>query len=346
MLYSFLIYILVICFCVIVSYFADKYERKSFLWIVCLALVSLTGFRCESVGIDTQNYIDIWYEETDYTEKGEYLFAFLINWLRQFTYDPTWLFVSCSVIIFPLFVFRLWDFRSIASLSVMVATLCFIHLLPTMNIMRQYVAVAVIFYFSRYIPSGKYLVFLFGVFIAFLFHRSSALAVGFLGIDLIFKWKSFDIHRKVYVVLMVVAFALVIVRLFVYLFSKYSYYFEELEVDTGMFVVAKLLFVCFFLIIGKPFKRYRDTPIVQNDVTNAVLLFLIGLFFQSIGYFFPYMDRIGLSYVVFEIPFWGIVFKSKFSLNNMVYVFCYGVLVIGRFCLIVGSGNYNYYLCF
>lgn len=113
----------------LLAYKAEISQKKIYVWLIVLFLVFIAGFRGEEVGIDTPNYIEIWDRlligGIAYQEVG---FQFIITSLQHITDNPTYMFLVCSSIIYPLIIFRLWDFRKVASFTFMIAMFFFIVL--------------------------------------------------------------------------------------------------------------------------------------------------------------------------------------------------------------------------
>ena len=61
MLFSYFFYILSLFFSVILAYWADKYNSRLLRNMLICYWVILTGFRGYEVGIDTGNYVEMWY---------------------------------------------------------------------------------------------------------------------------------------------------------------------------------------------------------------------------------------------------------------------------------------------
>ena len=176
MLFSYLFFISSLSICSLFAYLADKYNSKLVRNLLICFLVLITGFRSVEVGIDSANYAEIW----DAVLVGipvflEVGFQMLIQFLQRISTNPTILFVTCSIITFDLLIIRLWDFRNVASFTVMILVLFMLVVMPSMNTMRQYCAVSIVFYGTKFLFQKKYLKFILSVLIATSLHTSSLL---------------------------------------------------------------------------------------------------------------------------------------------------------------------------
>ena len=195
-----LIYFLLIPLIWFSSRIASKRDKFGFLMIAVVLLTLVAGLRGENVGIDTRSYISKFeciadgHPELAYgLETG---FKFLIRCLLTIWNNTSFVFTVIAFFTNYLIIKRLWDFRKIASVPCMV--LCYYAGFYgfTLNITRQLLAIAVIFYFSRLLEKRKYLSFLLVVILSAIFlHRTSLICVAFIAADL-FLWKKLSKKQR------------------------------------------------------------------------------------------------------------------------------------------------------
>lgn len=334
MLSSLSIYILFMFVSVSIAYLADKHNSIVLRNLLILFFIIITGFRGYEVGIDTPNYIEIWDNVmTGFPVYLEIGFQWLIMLLQKFTLNPTALFITCSAIIFGFLIIRLWDFRHIASFTIMIAVVYMFVLMRSMNIVRQYCSIAIVFYFTRYLFQKHYLKFLFGVGVATLFHTSSLLAISFVGFDLL-KWKQLPLWKKTFLISLIIIGSCLSLVAYNFISSEYGNYFEQQEIDFGLLTIILFVFVLFSFSTSKLWKKKigtDNTSIIEHRFLIKVFFaaYLFGIILQSLGYFFPYMDRVGLLFSLWGIAFWGALFKLTI---NYTLKFLYGfslLLLIG-----------------
>lgn len=325
------VYILILFVCMLLAYRAEITQKKIYVCLVALFLVFIGGFRGEEVGIDTPNYIEIWDRlligGIAYQEVG---FQFIITSLQHITDNPTYMFLACSSIIYPLIIFRLWDFRKVASFTFMIAMFFLLYYLHSFNVMRQYIALAIVFYFSRYLQKGNYFLFFIGVLLSVLFHTSSLLALAFFGAELLL-WKYLSKWQKWFIALCV-CFSFILIPLVLLYVERYFLYFDNTEVKVGSLVVLKLacLIITYLLVFKKNQVEYR----VKYLVKSAFILAFLGVSMEALGYFFPYMSRIGLYMTIFQVVYYGILMhKSTIKANKIVFYFVLFVLYFIPFLL-------------
>ena len=320
MLFSYSFYLSSLFVCVFFAYWGSKYDLKPLLYLLILFLACITGFRGYEVGIDTTNYIKIWDNmlvgTPVYIELG---FQWLICYLQKITANPTILFFICSLITYSCFVLRLWDFKNIASFPLMIAILFMLVLMPSMNVMRQYCAIAIIFYSTRFLFWKKYTKYIVGIVLASLLHYSALIAISFWGFELL-EWKNLPLlKRRVYLILIVVLLFFV-QMIYFFVMTEYGHYFEDKEEKLGILTLAKI-----FFIITSAFLSgiWRKKILSGNDkfiIKISFWMYLLGVLIESLGYFFPYMRRIGLPFSIFAVLYWGILFRNTKNMTlNFVY---------------------------
>lgn len=354
MLSSLLLYFLFMFVAVGMAYLADKYNSIVIRNLLILFLVVITGFRGYEVGIDTPNYIETWDKVmVGYPVFSEIGFQWLIMLLQKFTLNSTALFVTCSVIIFGFLIVRLWDFRQISSFTIMIAVLYMLVLMRSMNIIRQYCAIAIVFFSTRYLFQKSYLKFLLGVGVATLFHTSSLLAISFLGFELL-KWKQLSLRKKMcFVSLIIIGFCFSVVA-YNFVSSEYGNYFEQPEVDLGLLTIISFVFVVFSFWASKLWRKKNGLDyyvVIEHRflIKAFFVAYLFGIILQSLGYFFPFMDRVGLLFSLWGIAFWGTLFKLTINYTlKLVYGFSLLLLIGWPFLSAIinnGYGTVPYTFC-
>ena len=354
MFFSYFFYFSLFFACIVIAYLADKYESIRLRNLLILILACATGFRGHEVGIDTPHYIDIWDNimvgDPVYQEVG---FQWLILLLQKISEDPTILFVACSTIVFGFLIVRLWDFREVASFSVMTAVLYMLLFMQSMNTIRQHCALSIIFFCTRYLFQKSYFRFMLGVGIATLLHISSLLAISFVGFDLL-KWKQLSWRKKMFLVLLIVAGGCSSMVVYNFIYSEYGNYFEQPETDLGLLTIILFIFVLCSYGASKLWKKRiggnYETITDHHYLINVVFVaYLMGILLQSLGYFFPYMGRIGLLFSLWGIVFWGMLFKLTVSSTlKLVYGLSMLLLIGWPFGVAIinnGYGTVPYMFC-
>lgn len=335
-------YIVVLIVCIVLANIANNYNNRKIACCIALLLSIISGFRGNEVGIDTVHIIDRW----DDVEAGrvvylEYGFTLLIKFLQYFTNDWTYLFFICAVITCYLIILRLWDFRKISSFPIMVAVFYMLYFLRTMNITRQFVAIAIVFYFSRYFFRKKYISYIIGVIIASLFHISSLMAFAIFALDF-FKWKELKFLHKVILSICVLCIPLLAMVAENIIDNEFGVYFLNEDIKWGLMTLVKLVFLVLSCYLSKliSINSFNQTDGNNFMIRCCIYIYAAALFLQSLGYIYPFMDRIGLLFNMFGVVYWGILFKTKIVPNKIFYAIIFLLLIVYPF---IGTLLYDSY---
>lgn len=316
MVLSEIFYIFIFLVVVLLARRAVRLDRLSTIFLIILILSLVSGLRAYTVGIDTASYKDIFDAilKNDATlawrniERGFLLISRLLLYINSHTNFLLFIF---AILTHSLIIMRLWDFRKMASFPWMVTWYYVSFYFMSMNVLRQYCAVAIIFFATRYLHKKNYLKFVFFVGFAFLFHRSALIGLLFMGIEVI-NWKELDKKQKIFILL-----GLATVPTYLgYILSnlqRYLKYFQAIGFDVGFMLPVK---IALFMLLGYGLAELvRKSGFNENEslfyINRIKIYYLLGLILTFFGYFFSFMDRIGLYFYLFECVFIGIVVKNR-----------------------------------
>lgn len=173
--------------------FEKSKHKKTLIWTVVILLSLLAGFRDVTIGTDTKGYayhcylaadrvrdfsqlVDYMFNSNlakDGIEPGYLLTVFIGTKLFRSFFGP--LFLTSLVINAGVF-WGLYRVRERLSFNVAAMVFCFMHYAVTYNIMRQWMAMAVVIFGIKYIYDRRPLKFLLCVLLAMCFHRSAFIA--------------------------------------------------------------------------------------------------------------------------------------------------------------------------
>lgn len=355
------------------SRIAGKRDKFGFLMIAVMLLTLVAGLRGENVGLDTRSYVSKFeciaggHPELAYgLETG---FKFLIKCILKIWNNSPFVLTVIAFFTNYLIIRRLWDFRKIASVPCMV--LCYYagFYSFTFNIMRQFLAIAVVFYFSRLLERRKYLSFLLVVILsAICLHRTVLICVAFIAADL-FLWKKLSKRQRRIIALGFGAAIIAIPIAYNYIMgdflSKYIKYFAVKIEHLGFMVPAKTAFLAVSLYISKSRIFPKNTSHLSEEEfqefrrrKTAAVYYFMGLMLSLLGYFFSFMDRIGFYFLIFECVYFGMITKSytretdsystQIASRNNVFIYSIVIFLIVGYSFIVdllnnGQGIVPYY---
>ena len=334
-------FIFITIFSLILAHLAERFNRSSVMLLCALSLALFSGFRGENVGIDTENYYAIYYSVL----KGRMIwgvegaFQSLCDFLQNFSTNPALLVFTLSFLTNILIVSRLWTFRKKCSFWVMIAIYMAGYYPMSMNIMRQFFSVALVFFGSIFFEKNKPLYFLPFFCIAFAIHNSAIVGVIPL-ITSLWNFKKQGIWKLV--------LSFLFIFLFIFLFSKianvffyYSKYLAIVNQNIGFMLIYKTFILLIVLIISKiGLIRYGNRVIGIEKIDKYITLFyFVGLCLCSLGMFLPYVDRIGLYFLMYEMPFWGYIIKKKDL--SMAYSICCFIFILYLYIgTLIGDGHH------
>ena len=324
---TYIIYILTVLIAVGLAHRADKKNKRIYITFAALVLTLVAGLRAATVGIDTPQYTKyfglIAEGKLNLVYGLEDSFIFICGLLLKIWNNANFLYTVFALITNLLIFRRLWDFKGQVSLAWSVAVYCGMFYFMTFNIMRQFVAVAIIFYATKYIAQRKYIKFLLFVAIAFLFHKSAILGVLFIACE-VFAWKHLSRRQKRFLLcaaMLVPVAAIILIKIF---FSKYLRYLQNIQFNFGIMLLLKLALFVIVLLIG----HLSVSGITKNDkygrgeytLSTVRTYYIVGLAITALGYIFPFADRIGIYFYIFEMVFMGMV--AKHAKNQTIIKVC------------------------
>lgn len=326
----------------IVAFFSEKYNNKKSVYLIIAILTVIAGMRKYSVGIDSEPYYEkfmlIADNKFDVAYGLETSFKYICYFLLKICCSYTFLFTVFAFITSYFIVMRLWDLRRISSFSCSVICYYMAFYAMSMNTMRQFIAIAIIFFATKYLAESKYLTYVVSVAIAMLFHQTAAVGLLLLGI-IMFDRRDFSFKKRIMFI-----FAVIVMGILAFYkrdsFVRYGKYVSQTNVDIGIMVFGKLLFAAATMLFVFVFRGNYDVFSKKNALTiterkNAVIIcvsYLIGIAFALLSYILPGVNRIGWYFFVFEEAYMGILMKSKAPSNKLIFIYC--------ICILSGWGFY------
>lgn len=344
---TYVVYTLTLLAVLFFAYQAQRTNKRIYVYAIVFLLTFVSGFRDFSVGKDTESYIQIF----QYLEKGmfdwaygEIGFKYISYILLRATGNYSFLFIIYACVTNYFIVFRLWDFQKIASFTWMIACYYISFYFMSMNIMRQFVAIAIVFYATRYIEQKKYIYFFCWMGIATLLHTSSLIGIGFVGLD-IFQWRYLNRKQKCFIILSIL-FSPLAIPYILKAVARYGKYLEMIvSVNVGFMILFKFVIFTFSLITF--YKGKANGALLQDSyeyTTRTVkLYYLLGLIITGLGYFFLYTERSGLPFYIFECVYFGMLVKNTEC--NQIFKFVLTLLLLYLFVLVLisnGQGQIPY----
>ena len=316
---SYCIFLVLLILGAIIATIAECTNEKKYVFILIVLLTFIAGARGINVGWDTRQYIHIftlivnkdptlsWYG----IEKS---FTIICSFVFKIFNDSNIMFFLMALVTNALIIFRLWDFRKMANFSWMFFCYYCMFYTQTMNISRQFCAVALLFWGTRYFFRKEYVKYFIFILLAFLFHKSALIGIIVYIFD-IKNWKYLDFKNRIFILFGIVLIPILGSKIFVNL-ESYLRYFNTVNANVGIMLPLKLSFWC---ITGYKLEKiictFNKKQINAYENIEQVLqikyIYLAGLLISFLGYFFSYMERIGLPFYIFEPVYMGIIVVAR-----------------------------------
>lgn len=308
---------------------AKKTEKRGYLLAIIVILSLVSGCRKYTVGGDTVSYYRICQSlltsgENIYygMEKG---FEYYCRFVLALVPSSQFVLALTGGIIFTLVICRLWDFREIAEFDWMVASFIVTFYAFLLSGIRQGLALAIVFWGTRFLENRKYVWYVVCIALAATFHKTAIIACANLLWELRL-WKQLSKSNRFFLLLFILAAPV----LGSVLMKKYSWqhYSKFVEVSAGKRVLVEAGFGILSLIAFefdgrcntrgryKAFTNAGSTssriPLHQK-VAMVKLYYIFGLLTQATGYIASTFSRIGLYWYWFEAIFMGMMVKSRMN---------------------------------
>ena len=333
-------YIVYIGMLVLGAIFAYRFEMtKHFMWLVAVILLLsfFAGFRGERVGCDTITYyyrIDQIISGQGYLVYGfEESFKKIVEFLGSIIKNSSFVFVVLSLLIYGLFFIRLKDFSNLISFEWTFFSFYCTFFFSSLNAFRQFVAVSIVFFATRYVAKKKYVFFVALILCAFCFHTSGL--IGFAYLLLHFSFLKYDtLGKKILAICCVLSFIASYSLFFSYM-SKYAYLFGTLNgKGVGGLLIAKIiLFIVSYYFCFYSKADYRS-DMEKLDLKVASLAYLFGMLMTSMGYFYLFTERICVYFYLFETVYIGMIMKNRsININTMIFGLSYMAISLFSFIM-------------
>ena len=307
--------------------------RNDQMVYILLALLSLLPY-CLAMGlrygIGTDyfyTYVPTFYLASQGTFTLEWGFRAVMYFVLLFTEDPAWLFLACAFLIVGLMGTAVWKNSAIPWVSILLFA-ADRHFFISMNVMRQYMALAVALCAIRYVREKCLWKYAIVILIASLFHRSVLMFLP-LGLLMYIPITPF-VGCGAIAVLYVLRDQLSRLAYWVISFTPYAHYYQSGGWVYYWLYEAKFNYLLILTIMTSLF-YYRN----KDDASYRFLygLQLIALFISFNRHIMIQADRISWSLEIFNLFLIPKVISSSDSklIRWIVGIICVGTCVI--FCV-------------
>ncbi|MBO4674559.1 MAG: EpsG family protein [Elusimicrobiaceae bacterium] len=352
-LWQFYLLILIIALQGLLLGLTNRRGKIIFLVLCYVELVFIAGFRAWNMGNDTLPYVRTFISIVDrwdiyglYMEKG---YIWYNRFLALFTSNPqSMLLVNALLITGAIF-----NLIRKYSVGLVLSVLLFVVLqFPgTMNIMRQYLAIAIVLTFFPFIIQRKFFFYMFGCLLAMLFHSSAVFAISLYFIyPLSFKFKY--ILWLLVSVIVVDIFLLPVIERFVALTGHYATYLDEIRLGETkiasffkMGVHSATFLFCY--ISYHWFGESEDSHLNSPRVSFLLWCPLVACCLQFLSIYARNAERLTIYFSVFyllSIPYFAHRYPK--TLRVLVIFGLLGFFILYESVCLVYRPEWNYLLPF
>lgn len=344
------VYVILILFTVSLAGIQNRVKRKKdkgvILFLTILIPTLVAAFRYDN-GADYMMYnrifnfigrgINVNNVEGKTLEIG---FTTLVK-ICQYIYSEQWLtFGVIAFLIVSLFVKGCFENSDNYKYSILLFFITGVYF-DSFNGLRQYIAVAIMFYSFKYILEGNFKRYLIGIFIGLLFHTSIIFCVPLYFLRNI----KIDAKKAITIIGLVVIFGTTAYKIFLDIlqYTPYAYFVGSVELEETIASVSAILFSSITGIIGYWFyskKKEIDlkTQILFNLHVVTIILATLTMFIPLISRFVYYGMAIDLIY----IPNMLMLIKRKRTRQLCTF----GITVLYCVITLYGILNNGWYTCY
>lgn len=296
--------------------FSEKSGKPGGLFLAILVLSLAAGFRDYSVGIDTSRYKNgveyfFQYGRQYWEVVFSYGYGYFTSFILHIWNNYSFLLFIQALITNGLIIARLWEFRKEASITFMVFVyLCTIYFL-TLNIICQYIAVAIVFFSTRYLDRGKYVLFILGVVLATCIHNSAIIALLMLAPSM-FRFKGATTGKKFVQTVGCIVFTISVLIACQFLMSRYSGYLGRSEgISLGAMPFAQIGVLVLALLITGYFSNRKGDEGIRNSLNrgapDAVLFYSFSILLTLAAYLVDPAGRISYYFLPYGTLCYGAI---------------------------------------
>ena len=322
---SALFYVSILLICLIFAYLAGRGKNKKrtsiWVWVIIIILSIVAGVRGSTVGIDVAHYI---VRHIEPIREGMFArvrqpigFRVLVWTVYQFTSQTYMVFIVFGFITNGLIVRRLWDFRHKASFVLMILFYYCSFYLITFNVLRQFLAIAVVFFATRLLERRQYIKYGIGIAIAMTLHVVAIMGFALIPIMiLMIDSKDQKLRKGKKMFLLASPFVIMISAILLYRYFDFDHfirlYHRFYEGRFGFMTPLKIIFSIFVFYVLS-----RDRNITQKLTIDIVELkwifcvYFMGLIISMSIIVSSFADRFAWFYTPYEMIFASLLIGKK-----------------------------------
>ncbi len=302
------LYLSVILLTMIFALFSNDKNKKVQVFVIMSLLTLIAGLRHYTIGSDTlaylRNFNRMVYYGNEYFEIARFEIGYVL-----LQYAVIKIFANFNVFLFVCAAFINYSFGSMIckySKKPLLSVLLFIllrYFFGEMNILREYLAVAILLLSLKHVCNRKIVPFLIMILLASTFHTSALFAI-----PIYFLYdKEITFKNKIIISAVTGIIYLFLGNVLIYITSRIGIYnnYVELFINSNKLgnLLEILISICIYIFIKKLYKIYKEN-IKETEI--KFYNFLINISFiiiplQIISYKISVFNRLVTYYSIFNI---------------------------------------------
>lgn len=336
-------YLSILFVCLFFASIAEKNNNKKLVFIIILLLTIVAGLRSVEVGFDTKPYM---LSLENYYKTGMQMWPYnsfsntygiFVKFIYAIWHNYNFLLFIEAFIINYLIIKRFWELKEKSSFVFMIYLYLIVIYLRTFNLNLQYLAIALIFYSTRYLDKSKLKSFFFLI-ISSLLHTSAV--IGFLYI--FYEWLDFKNLTKKRFMAKMLFMGIIAVGFYLsytMIIERYSHYFVEKESSIGLMSFAQIIVFIIIYVFSSFLYKNND----EHCIKKAPLYYFTGIIFAASSYFIGNAGRISYYFMIFEPVYYGVVIKSNKTSKYLKIFVVVWLTLYALYVLIDGLAGTKYF---
>lgn len=347
-------YLFISLVCLIKSQLNLKFFKAVCTVIIFIALLTIASGRANNIGTDISYYVELVFnnskqyysfQEFLYSHQLEFGYDYLSFLCSRMTNDIHVVFlINHFFILFFVFCainFFSRDYKISSSFCLLLYIFSFYNY--SLNIVRQSIAVSILFFFMFFLFKKNYLIFLIGTFFSVLFHDSGIVGLFIFILFVIYNFiKTFKYKRYLIVLFLLGTFIVILFSpMFITFFvsigilpERFEEHFYSYQTQTNGVLFIFSQFPILFLSIYS---------IAKNKIDERLsFLYYFPVFsfsFSICGLYFGFAGRLLYYFQIFNIILYPLIQSKFYNQKNKV------ILNAVYFLWIIFLWFYCYFIC-
>ncbi|OYP44142.1 hypothetical protein CIK96_12150 [Prevotella sp. P4-98] len=306
----------------VVSIKTCVWYRFEFLLLLCVM-----GLRGTWVGIDTIVYSQTFLSATSLSEifndgsTTEPLYKFIQFFMRCLFSDQHLAIFVYSAVILYFIKNTIWKYYDSINLMITIPAFVCIYYFQSFNIMRITLAASFILFSFPLLLNEQYKKFTVRVFVASMFHYSSVIVFGVIGMVLLYKRSKILAYVTTLIILVIVDFSVGLLYDYISIINRYTSYLESNDssnkIGLALFVdYLPCLYICYYIITRKIKGHWADLTISFT---------MCAIVCRMLAYYISLAGRLGTHFmplILILMPYWINYIKQKNQHHYKIMVIC------------------------